>query len=308
MRTLKSVLVLGGAGFLGRWTVRTLLDRGIDVTCVDRDPRGRLASLPVRSIQADVSGSDRPTRELLRDGAFDAIFCLVGTGSVPRSLEHPSGDLANNVLPALAVLEELRDEPEPPLFLYASSAAVYGETIASPIGEDHPMAPVSPYGISKRTGESYTQYYAVNYGMPTLAVRPFSIYGPGQRKLVVHDLIRRLLDGEDPLQIDAPADVTRDLVFVGDVAEAMVAIALAAPADGSAVNISSGRETSLETLAGTLVDIVSPDASWRFSGNLRPGDPRRWVGDARLAESFGAACRTPLEAGLRQTVDWLRAA
>ena len=231
---------------------------------------------------------------------------MVGTGSVPRSIEHPLGDLASNAGAVLALLEQLRDLPRPPLLVYLSSAAVYGEGIGGPMDEDHPLLPVSPYGISKYAGEQYVRLYRRLYGLPTLTVRPFSIYGPGQRKLVVYDLLRRLEAGERPLEIRAPARLARDLVYVDDAARAVVCLARRAAGDGQAYNLSSGRAITLEQLAETLVEVGGFDAQVRFTGDLRPGDPMWWQGDPRRAAALGAVCRTSLRTGLETTVHWFR--
>jgi UDP-glucose 4-epimerase len=307
MRELRSALVLGGAGFLGSWVVAELLDAGVRVTSVDRDPRGRV-DRRARSVQAEVVAGERTLLELLREVRFDALFHLVGTGSVPRSLEHPAGDLASNTGAILETLEAVRDLSSPPLVVYASSAAVYGEALRLPMDEDHPLVPVSPYGISKAAGEQYVRLYHHLYGLPALSVRPFSVYGPGQRKLVVYDLMRRLDDGEDPLVVRARPDIARDLVYGPDAARALVTLAQRAPGEGEAFNVSSGRATTLEEITGTLVEVGGFGAEVTFTGELRAGDPLRWEGDPRRAAALGAVCDTPLVTGLGDTIRWFREA
>ena len=305
VRELGSALVVGGAGFLGRAVVRELLGIGVEVTSLDRDPRGRV-DRRARSVQADVAAGERTLHDLLRSASFDAVFHMVGTGSVPRSIEHPLGDLASNAGAVLALLEQLRDLPHAPLLVYLSSAAVYGEGTGGPMDEDHPLLPVSPYGISKCAGEQYVRLYRRLYGLPTLTVRPFSVYGPGQRKLVVYDLLRRLEAGERPLEIRAPAQVSRDLVYGSDAARAVVCLAQRAAGDGDAYNLSSGRAVTLKKLAETLVEVGSFDAEVRFTGDLRPGDPMCWEGDPRRAAALGAVCGTSLRTGLEATIRWFR--
>ncbi len=306
-RTIDRALVVGGAGFLGLCTVEALGRGATTVVSVDRDPRGRLDRLGVESVQADVAALDRALRALLEHTSFDCVICLVGTGSVPRSLEHPRGDLDANTVSVLTVLEVLRDLEDPPVFVHTSSAAVYGESRYLPMDERHPLEPVSPYGISKLAAERYVGLYAATFGVPAFSVRPFSVYGPGQRKLVVYDLLRRLRDGEDPLVVDAPGDVSRDLVFGPDVGRAIATLATTAPATGEAYNLSSGAGTTLEALVSTLVEASGTHADWSFTGRRRPGDPQRWEGDPTRAQALGAGCHTPLADGLAQTVAWFDA-
>jgi UDP-glucose 4-epimerase len=305
MRELRNALVIGGAGFLGGAVIRELLELGAEVTSLDRDPRGRV-DRRAQSVQADVAAGERTLHDLLRSSQFDAVFHMVGTGSVPRSLEHPLGDLTANAGAVLALLEQLRDLPRPPLLVYLSSAAVYGESIGGPMGEDHPLRPVSPYGISKYAGEQYVRLYRRLYGLPSVTARPFSVYGPGQRKLVVYDLLRRLEAGESPLEIRAPAEVARDLVYGPDAARAVTRLAQHAHGDGEVYNLSSGRAVTLRELAATLIEIGGFDAQVRFTGDLRPGDPLRWEGDPTRAAALGVECATSLRTGLAATIRWFR--
>jgi UDP-glucose 4-epimerase len=173
--------------------------------------------------------------------------------------------------------------------------------------EEHPLAPVSPYGISKLAAEQYVRLYARDRGLPALTVRPFSLYGPGQRKLVVHDLMLRLLEGERPLTVAGRGDVTRDLVYVEDAARAVVQLARAAPAAGEAYNLSSGRGTRLDELAAVIAGLDGNGVEIAFTGELRAGDPLHWQGDPGRAAALGATCATDLAEGLRRTYAWVRA-
>jgi UDP-glucose 4-epimerase len=210
-----------------------------------------------------------------------------------------------NAATTVAVLDAARRASPQPLVAYVSSAAVYGEGIRMPMDEEHPLAPLSPYGISKLAAERYVAHYVAMYGLEAFCVRPFSLYGPRQRKLVVYDLMQRVLDGESPLTIDAPAEVSRDFVYVEDAAAALVTLAGNAPARGEAYNIASGRPTSLRELAEEIVSACGLDIAVEFTGNLRPGDPQRWDGDASRACALGADFGTPLDEGLRRTAAWL---
>lgn len=304
-REIRRAVVFGGCGFLGQWLIGRLTARGVDVTSVDRDPRGRLEGLGVTSLQIPPRNAELELAEVMSQRPFDVAFSLIGTGLVPRSVAAPLEDLASNVGALLGLLEVIRRLEAPPLVVSLSSAAVYGSAQAIPMTEEHPREPESPYGISKAAGEDYLRLYNRLYGLPAMSVRPFSIYGPGQRKLVVYDLLRRLLAGEQPLVIDAAPGITRDFVFAQDAAEMIVRLAERAPAEGHAYNVCSGRGTSLDDLAGVLVGLARPNASVQFTGVARPGDPTHWIGSREQVAGLTGVEPTALPEGLARTAAWL---
>jgi UDP-glucose 4-epimerase len=303
VRSLTRALVVGGAGFVGSWLVEALQDKDIRVTVIDN-----LSGLTVERprdaelIEQDVLDVD--LLALLEEGGFDAVFHLAGTAAVPPSVRAPIEDLTRNTVTLLSVLEALRSAERPCPVVFVSSAAVYGNSERVPMDEDHPLRPISPYGISKLAGEQYVSLYAQLHGLPTLSVRPFSLYGPRQRKLVVYDLFTRACAGEDPLVVLGSADVSRDFVFVADAARALVRLAEAAPARGEAYNVASGVGVTLGELVSTMFAVASFDIDHRFTGEVRPGDPLRWEGDPTRARVLGVACSTSLRDGLAQTAEW----
>lgn len=305
-RVLRRALVTGGAGFLGSWVVEALARDGVMVTVLDRTERP-VSEPPVGVGLIRAELSDYPLADLLRQHEIDAVFQLVGTPTVPPSVEHPLEDLRRNTETTLAVLEAARALDRPPLVVFTSSAAVYGESVTVPMAEDHPLGPISPYGISKRAAEQYVELYARMHAVPALSVRPFSLYGPRQRKLVVYDLLTRIHGAQDPLVVLGSPEVSRDFVFADDAARMVVELARLAPAHGEAYNIASGVPVSLGELVATLVDLTGQGVRVRFTGVVRPGDPLHWRGDPTRAGALGVRTKTSLLDGLAQTIDWFRA-
>lgn len=304
MRGLNSALVLGGAGFLGSWLLEALHDRDIEVVVIDDLSTGSTDHLrDTRVIVADAAEVD--TARIVREHGVDVVFQLAGTAYVPPSLLRPLEDLQRNTTITLSVLEALRGLTSPPVLAFTSSAAVYGNGLYLPMDEDHPLRPMSPYGVSKLACEHYVRLYADLYELPTFSVRLFSLYGPRQRKQVVHDLLRRCLDEqEEELVVLGRPDVSRDLVFVEDAARALSHLAVAAPARGEAYNIAAGRATTLGELVECLCQATDSTKRVRFTGSVRPGDPLHWKGDAERARALGVTCATPLEEGIGRTVEW----
>lgn len=302
MRSLSHALVVGGAGFYGSRLVEVLASEGVLATVLDKRPVD--ADLPATEvIQGDATELDLTAEIQAR--SIDVVFQLAGSGLVPQTLLRPLDDLKRNTTTTLAVLEAVRHTKRRPLVVFVSSAAVYGEGERMPMREDHPKKPVSPYGVSKLAAEHYVSLYCALYGVRSFSVRPFSLYGPGQRKLVVYDLITRTLNGETPLTVMGSPTVTRDFVYVEDAARALIILARVAPSNGEAYNIASGSPTTLAELVDTLVDACGLSTAVAFTGLVRSGDPLHWEGDTRAAEKLGVRCGTPLRQGLEQTVAWV---
>jgi UDP-glucose 4-epimerase len=306
MRELSHALVLGGSGFIGSWLVERLLDEGAEVTVLDHATRGTPPEGPVRRIAADVT--EESVAEILAQAPVDAVFHLANAALVPPSIEGPIEDLERNVVTTLAALEGLRRGRSSAVMVFVSSAAVYGDAQYHPMDEDHPLEPKSPYGVSKLAAERYVRLYARLHGLRALTVRPFSLYGPRQRKLVVYDLLTRLHEGERPLRIVGSPAVSRDFTFVEDAARGLVVLARAAAAGGEAYNLASGRSTSLRELVTMLLDVTGIEADVEFTGEVRAGDPLHWTGDPQKAHALGVRCDTPLAEGLRRTAEWFVAA
>ncbi|MDE1853680.1 MAG: NAD-dependent epimerase/dehydratase family protein [Thaumarchaeota archaeon] len=280
----RTALVTGGAGFIGSHIVEALLRREVQVWVVDDLSTGSESNLKgaleggANFLKADI----RRIREAKGlPSSFDVVFHEAAIASVPKSIDDPMLVHDVNVNAALEVMN-LCVERGVKRFIFASSAAVYGAVASPPAKEEDYCAPGSPYGASKLSVENYMHAYRSAYGLETVALRYFNVYGPRQRSDddysgVIPLFARQLLTGVTP-KIFGDGLQTRDFVYVGDVAEANMLAMDTAEASGQVFNIASGSNV-------TILDLLEVMAEVTGSGPVRPafGPPRQ--GDARVGSS-----------------------
>lgn len=304
-----NVLVTGGAGFIGSHVVDRLLERGDEVWVLDDLSTGKWANLGdhlesprLHRIQADITeGLFAPLAAAEAEGLrVDGIVHLAALVSVVRSMDEPLADVRANVRGTVQVLEYARRRGAPKV-VFSSSAAVYGDVEQVPTPEGAPVAPLSPYGVDKLTGEHFMRMYAEVHGVPTSALRFFNVYGPRQDPSspysgVISIFSDRARRGQG-LTIYGDGGQTRDFVYVGDVVSAIVA-ALDTEQSTPPTNVGTGEATSVAALAQTILE-VSGAAVPVEKGPARAGEIRHSVAvvDA-LEERFGLRARVPLAEGL----------
>ena len=294
------IVLTGGAGFIGSHVAAALLahDPALDLVVIDNlstGNRARLGTMPVTFHRRDV-------RESLDDllANTQVVVHLAASAGVPRSVADPLADAQANITGTVALLESCRRAGVRRV-VYASSAAIYGVPDRVPICEEDPTHPLSPYGLSKLTGEQYVLMYADLFGLDTCALRFFNVYGPGQRpgssySGVITIFTERLLRHR-PLCIEGDGKQTKDFIHVSDVARA-VGLAALAPGANGAYNIASGGPTSILDLAQTMLRVSGRTVPIEFHPP-RPGDVRRSVAAVqRAAQDLGFRAQVGLEDGL----------
>ncbi len=287
---MATYLVTGGAGFIGSHTVEALVQRGDAVRVLDNFSTGRRANLDhlphVTVIEGDVRDA-AAVREAIA-GADDVIH-LAAMVSVPQSMSDPNGAQAVNVTGTLNVLLAAREFHIKRVVL-ASSCAVYGDNDALPLSETAEARPLSPYAATKLMGEVYCQLFYRAYGIPTVCLRYFNIYGPRQDPAseyaaVIPRFVQCAQHGQAPI-IYGDGLQTRDFVHVSDVARANLLVCERDAAIGQIFNIASGRDVSLMELMDTLNQVLGTSIVPTFA-QPRAGDIRRSRGDAaRIAAAL----------------------
>jgi UDP-glucose 4-epimerase len=302
------ILVTGGAGFIGSHVVDGYVAAGHDVLVVDNLCTGKRENLNPKARFHQLDILEPKTAELIREERPDVLNHHAAQMDVRRSVADPLFDARTNVLGTIALLEAARQAGVKKVLFVSSGGAVYGEQETFPAPETHPTWPVSPYGVSKRSGELYCHFYLAEYRMPFVALRYANVYGPRQdphgEAGVVAIFSGKMLRGE-PITVNGDGKQTRDYVYVGDVAR-MSVLALQREATGP-VNIGTGVETDVNQLAGTLLEVSGSRSEVRH-GPAKSGEQRRSVVDVRrAADVFGWRPEVSLHDGLARTVEFFRA-
>lgn len=304
-------LVTGGAGFIGSSIVEALAADGADVVVLDdlSTGFGENVSPAATLVEGDVA--DEAAVRRAAEGC-ELVFHLAASRAVSRSVEQPLETDRVNVAGTLTVLLAARDAGARRV-ITASSSSVYGGADQLPTPETAPLVPRSPYAVSKMAGEHYARVFFELYGVETVALRYFNVYGPRQRPdsqyaAVIPLFVDALRQGRAP-EIHGDGLQSRDFTYITDVVAANL-LAASAPAErcaGKVFNIAGGRPHTLLDLLGVLREILGTDVEPVHVGP-RPGDIRHSYADAsRATEVLGHRCEVDLPTGLARTVEWFTA-
>jgi UDP-glucose 4-epimerase len=309
-------VVTGGAGFIGSHLVERLLREHPDgiVRVLDDFSTGSEANLPFAAaagrrleiVRGDVKRLDDVERAVA--GAA-VVFHQAAMRSVPRSVADPLGANANNVDGTLHVLEAARRQSVPRV-VYASSSSVYGANPELPKREDQTPAPISPYAVSKAAGEQYAQVWTRLYGVETVGLRYFNVFGPRQDPkseyaAVIPRFILWALEGT-PLEVHGDGTQSRDFTYIDNVVDANLAAARAPQASGHVFNVGCGNRVSLLSIVERLEKILGRAVTRRHTPG-RAGDVPHTQADVSKAERLMKyTARVDFDEGFRRTVDYFR--
>jgi UDP-glucose 4-epimerase len=303
-------LVTGGAGFIGHHLVRRLVNDGYGVRVLDNFATGnreRLEGMDVELVEGDLRSYERAHTAVR---GTELVFHLGALPSVPRSVQDPLTTGAVNVEGTLNVLLAARDESVRRV-VFASSSSVYGASPKLPKTETDQPLPISPYGVSKVAAEHYCRAFTTVYGLETVSLRLFNVFGAGQDPLsqyaaVVPRFITALASGNRPV-VYGDGTQTRDFTYVEDVVEAFILASDARDAAGEVINVCGGQQTSLLDLLTIVSDLVAGDAEPIFKP-ARAGEVLASQGDRGKAAVLLAweprwSLRDALDASIAGLVD-----
>ncbi len=298
----KRVVVTGGAGFIGSHIAWELI-RDNEVIIIDNLYTGREENVPpgAKLVRADIR--DYGVIAGLISNA-DYVFHEAAQVSVVESVRDPVSTEEVNVIGTLNILKALLEGHGK--LVFASSAAVYGDNPNLPLRETERPRPLSPYGVTKATGEEYLRVFHELYGLPVVALRYFNVFGPRQSANqyagVISIFINRALNSE-PLVIYGDGKQTRDFIYVKDVVKANLIAAESRRANGRVFNVATGKETSILELATRVIEITGANSPIIFD-KPRPGDIRHSLADIGGIMKLGFEPQWSLEEGLKRTVEW----
>lgn len=298
------VVVTGGAGFIGSHIAEKLRESN-EVVIIDNLYTGKEENIPegVRFIRADIRDYESIADVISQ---ADYVFHEAALVSVVESVENPMLTEEINVLGTLNILRALADGSGK--LVFASSAAVYGDNENLPLKESEKPKPLSPYGVTKVSGEYYCRVFYELYGVPSVCLRYFNVFGErqgyNQYAGVISIFINRALRGE-PLIIYGDGKQTRDFIYVKDVVMANILAAEKKRANGRVFNVARGERTTILELALKIIDAAG-SRSPIFFEKPRPGDIRHSQADIGEIKRLGFDPKYSLEEGLLKTIEWYR--
>jgi UDP-glucose 4-epimerase len=301
------ILVTGGAGFIGSNVADAFIARGHEVAVLDDLSSGKRENVPTGALFAEHDIRASEVKGLVESFHPDVLCHHAAQIDVRRSVADPGYDAEVNIVGSLRLLELCRAAGTRRVLFASTGGAIYGEQDCFPATEAHPARPVSPYGVAKLSVEHYLHYYGVEHGFRSTCLRYANVYGPRQNAHgeagVVAIFSNRILGGETST-INGKGEQTRDFVYVADVAQANVLV-LEKDLVG-AFNVGTGIETSVNALYDAIRRAAGSDVE-ATRGPAKPGEQLRSSLDSSLLESkTGFRPRTPLETGLRETVEYFR--
>ncbi len=301
------LLITGCRGFIAGSLGRFASAQGHQVLGIGRTAQAPDA-WPGEYAAADVAHAD--LSPLVRDFVPDVVFHGAGSASVAASFAAPPEDLRATVQTFGNTLDAVRRSGARPLVIFPSSAAVYGNPETLPVREDAPLRPLSPYGFHKMMCELLAQEYATCFGVRSLVCRFFSVYGPAQKRLLLHQLFAQLESNTPEVRLEGTGDETRDYLYVDDLSAAVLKLAAAATTTSTTVNVAAGQATRIRDLAELLATLHGSNKRIVAAGQPRLGDPPHWQADTtHLTQRIGPLSARPLPEGLKECLAaWKRRA
>lgn len=302
-----NILITGAAGFIGSHIADAYIAEGHHVVIVDNLSGGVRENINPKATFYQLDIRDEKIEEMFQKEHIDVVNHLAAQMDVRRSVADPQFDASVNVLGVLNVLENARKYGVKKIIFSSTGGAIYGEQDYFPADEEHPLRPLSPYGITKLTTEKYLFFYKAVYGIDHVILRYANVYGPRQNPHgeagVVAIFCNKLLKGEQPT-INGDGKQTRDYVFVGDVVLANV---LALKHNGTNIfNVGTGIETDVNMLFCALRDHLNPSCPEQHAPAKAGEQMRSVISAEKIQRALGWKPTVLLQDGLKQTAEYFK--
>ena len=275
------ILVTGISGFIGSSLGAYFAAKGSLVVGLSR--RDTLSSFRSENIRTDYETVE--IAQTVKRFRPDIIIHAAGSSSIKESLENPSEDFSKSVALTQRLLEGVRISGVRPRIVFPSSAAVYGDPAQIPVAENAPLRPISPYGYHKSVCEMLVKEYALVYGIPSLVMRLFSVFGPRQKRLLMWELFDQFGSRQEVV-IEGTGNEARDYIHVADLACLVGQLLSRIEEAFLVVNVATGRATTVREAAYLMKNLLNSEKPIVFQGKARPGDPLKWQADVSLYETL----------------------
>ncbi|MFH0876032.1 MAG: NAD-dependent epimerase/dehydratase family protein [archaeon] len=301
------ILVTGGAGFIGSNLSDELIKKGHEVIVIDNLSSGKKANVNSKAIFYELDITDPKLEEVFKKHSPDYVINHAAQISVTNSVANPLNDAKSNILGLINVIENCAKYKVKKIISVSSGGVVYGDPKDLPAKEDYPFDPLSPYGISKMTGEFYIRFYNKIHGLRYTIFRYSNVYGPRQdphgEAGVIAIFSRLLIEGKQP-RIFGSGEQQRDYVYVKDIVGANI-MALT-KGDGEAFNIATGVPTSVNTLFKNMKEITKYSGAAKYEPE-RPGELfRNFLDCSKAKKILSWQPKYTLKEGLSETIEWFR--
>lgn len=294
------LLIIGSEGFIGSHCVEYFLNTGLDVYGID------FKDIPRCNYNySKILPQETNNETLLKSIQPDVCLFAAGSASVNSSYHYPLIDLKTNSLHVFYLLDSIRKYSPNCKFINLSSAAVYGNPALLPVNEESPVQPISPYGWHKYYSELICKEFSTIYNIQTCSIRPFSVYGPRQTKLLFWDIYQKTRNTKS-IELFGTGNETRDYIFITDMVKAIHLIISKAVMSGESYNIASGESHSIAFISQLFLKTLNYKGALCFNHKTKPGDPNNWSSDINKIKEMGYSQSINISTGLTLYSKWLK--
>lgn len=294
-----NILIIGSKGFIGSHCVSYFEKEHNVYQCdvvVDYNN--------TQYTQIDATNADY--NSVFEQQSFDVCINCSGAASVPDSIKNPQRDFMLNTVNVFKQLDAIRKHNPSCKYINLSSAAVYGNPEYLPIDENHPLNPISPYGVHKKMAEEVCESFYENFNLKVCSLRIFSAYGEGLRKQIFWDLHEKGKANSNQVSLLGTGNESRDFIHVSDLVSVIELVIKRSDFQNDYINVANGKELSIQNVAETFYSIYNPSTIIKFQGQARKGDPINWVADISKLKELGCINDIDLNTGLTKYVVWLK--